>query len=286
MYSYTHAAGITRALHGVWHGHYGLAHCPAHDDSTPSLALTYGYNGQLLFHCHAGCSFEQIIKALKNIGLVDTQACFENAYGQNLSLSKKFYSEDQQAKQKAEKARGLWKQSKAIKDSLAETYLRKRGITCDLPADLRFHDSCPHPLGGKLPALVELVEGACPFAIHRTFLQANGCKTDQKPAKAMLGSVMGGAVHLSQDNEHHLVICEGIETGLSLLSGLLLEPVSLWAALSTSGMKNVNLPKTKARLTIAMDGDEAGRKAGYALASHAHKQGFEVFMMQAPKGAD
>ncbi len=64
MYSYRHAAGITRAVPGVWHGHYGLAHCPAHDDGTPSLALTYGYNGQLLFHCHAGCSFKQIIKAL------------------------------------------------------------------------------------------------------------------------------------------------------------------------------------------------------------------------------
>ncbi len=152
--------------------------------------------------------------------------------------------------------------------------------------NLRFHDQCPHPSGITLPALLALVKGAGSFAIHRTFLKGNGCKTDQKPAKAMLGSVMGGAVHLSQDNERHLVICEGIETGLSLLSGLLPEPVSLWAALSTHGMMHVNLPKTKARLTIAMDGDEAGHKAGYALASHAHKQGFEVFMMQAPKGAD
>uniref|UniRef100_UPI0003704557 DUF7146 domain-containing protein n=1 Tax=Bartonella rattaustraliani TaxID=481139 RepID=UPI0003704557 len=250
MYSYRHAAGITRAVPGVWHGHYGLAHYPAHDDSTPSLALTYGYNGQLLLYCHAGCSFKQIIKALKNIGLVNTQAYFDK----NLSLSKKFCSEDQQAKQNAEKARELWKQSQTIKDSLAETYLRKRGITCALSPNLRFHDQCPHPSGITLPALLALVKGAGSFAIHRTFLKANGCKTDQKPAKAMLGSVMGGAVHLSQDNERHLVICEGIETGLSLLSGLLPEPVSLWAALSTSGMMHVNLPKTKDRLTIAMDG--------------------------------
>ncbi len=108
-----------------------------------------------------------------------------------------------------------------------------RGITCDLPADLRFHSKCPHPLGITLPALVALVKGVGSFAIHRTFLQANGCKTDQKPAKAMLGSVMGGGVHLSQANPKHLVICEGIETGLSLLSGLLSEPVDLWASLST-----------------------------------------------------
>ncbi|WP_345119678.1 DUF7146 domain-containing protein, partial [Bartonella pachyuromydis] len=169
---------------------------------------------------------------------------------------------------------------------LAETYLRNRGITCELPADLRFHDKCPHPLGMTLPALVALVKGGGSFAIHRTFLQANGCKTDHKPAKAMLGSVMGDAVYLSEDNPKHLVICEGIETGLSLLSGLLSEPVNLWASLSTSGMMRVNLPPIKGRLTIAMDGDDAGRKAGFILAARAYSQGFEVFIMQAPKGMD
>ncbi|GAA4656579.1 hypothetical protein GCM10023261_18070 [Bartonella jaculi] len=42
----------------------------------------------------------------------------------------------------------------------------------------------------------------------------------------------------------------------------------------------------KGRLTIAMDGDDAGRKAGFTLATRAHKQSFDVFMMQAPKGTD
>ncbi|EJF86899.1 hypothetical protein MCY_00549 [Bartonella rattimassiliensis 15908] len=103
-----------------------------------------------------------------------------------------------------------------------------RGITCELLADLRFHDKCPHPLGMTLPALVALVKGADSFAIHRIFLKDNRCKIDLSPAKAMLGSVSGGAVHLSQGNPKHLVICEGIETGLALLSGLLSEPVNLW----------------------------------------------------------
>uniref|UniRef100_UPI0035D01851 DUF7146 domain-containing protein n=1 Tax=Bartonella sp. AP36NXGY TaxID=3243493 RepID=UPI0035D01851 len=190
------------------------------------------------------------------------------------------------AKQKAERAKAIWQQSQPIKKTLAETYLRMRHITCDLPADLRFYDKCPHPSGGTLPALIALVKGDGSFAIHRTFLQANGCKTDQKPAKAMLGSVTGGAVQLSQANPKHLVICEGIETGLALLSGLLSEPVDLWASLSTHGMMHVNLPPTKARLTIAMDGDDAGRKAGFNLAAHAYRQGFEVFIMQAPYGLD
>ncbi|WP_208442162.1 DUF7146 domain-containing protein [Bartonella raoultii] len=281
MLSFTNAQSITHALRGVWHGHYGSARCPAHDDQLPSLSLSNGYDGRLLLTCYAGCSFREIIQALTRIGLLGKQA-----YDHTLSFSKQFSADLKRVKQKAERAKEIWQQSQPIKDTLAETYLRNRGITCELAADLRFHDKCPHPLGMTLPALVALVKGAGSFAIHRTFLQANGCKTDQKPAKAMLGSVMGGAVHLSQDNPKHLVICEGIETGLSLLSGLLAEPVNLWASLSTSGMMRVNLPRTKGRLTIAMDGDDAGRKAGFNLAKRAYSQGFEVFIMQAPNTLD
>ncbi|WP_019220820.1 DUF7146 domain-containing protein [Bartonella senegalensis] len=273
---YENSEGITNALRGIWHGHYGSARCPAHDDQLPSLSLSNGHDGRLLLTCYAGCSFKEIIQALRRIGLLGKQAFVDRAYNHTLSFSK----------QKAERAKEIWQQSQPIKNTLAETYLRNRGITCELPADLRFHDKCPHPLGITLPALVALVKSVGFFAIHRTFLQANGRKTDQKPAKAMLGSVMGGAVHLSQANPKHLVICEGIETGLSLLSGLLSEPVNVWASLSTSGMMRVNLPPIKGRLTIAIDGDDAGRKAGFTLAKRAYNQGFEVFIMQAPKGMD
>ncbi len=69
-------------------------------------------------------------------------------------------------------------------------------------------------------------------------------------------------------------------------SGLLSEPVDLWASLLTSGMMRVNLPPIKGRLTIAMDGDDAGRKAGFTLAARAYSHGFEVFIMQAPYGLD
>ncbi|GAA4668471.1 DUF7146 domain-containing protein [Bartonella pachyuromydis] len=283
---YENSQGITNALRGVWYGRYGSARCPAHDDQLPSLSLANGHDGRLLLICYAGCSFREIIQALRRIGLLGTQAFVDKTYDHRLSFSKQFSADLKRVQQKAERAKAIWQQSQPIKDTLAETYLRMRGITCDLFPYLRFHDNCPHPLGMTLPALVALVKGAGSFAIHRTFLQANGCKADHKPAKAMLGSVMGGAVHLSQENPKHLVICESIETGLSLLSGLLSELVNLWASLSTSGMMRVNLPPIKARLTIAMDGDDAGRKAGFTLAARAYSQGFEVFMMQAPNSLD
>ena len=36
-------------------GSQWAALCPAHDDSSPSLAISEGDDGRVLLHCHAGC---------------------------------------------------------------------------------------------------------------------------------------------------------------------------------------------------------------------------------------
>jgi putative DNA primase/helicase len=42
--------------------------CPAHPDSNPSLSITER-NGKWLFHCFAGCKQEEVIAALRQLGL-------------------------------------------------------------------------------------------------------------------------------------------------------------------------------------------------------------------------
>ncbi|WP_273789566.1 hypothetical protein [Bartonella sp. ML70XJBT] len=74
MFSYINARGITNALRGVWYGRYGSARYPAHDDQLPSLSLANGHDGRLLLTCYAGCSFREIIQALRRIGLLGKQA--------------------------------------------------------------------------------------------------------------------------------------------------------------------------------------------------------------------
>ena len=83
-----------------------------------------------------------------------------------------------------------------------------------------------------------------------------------------------------------LVACEGIETGLSLLSGLLEGPHAVWATLSTSGMQGLKLPAHPGHLIVATDGDRAGREAGDALARAAKGKGWAVSMLPAPEGRD
>ena len=122
--------------------------------------------------------------------------------------------------------------------------------------------------------------------MHRTHLRADGTgKGEVTPPKAMLGAVAGGAVCVAQ-GAGQLVVAEGIETALSLASGLLRAPATVWAALSTSGIRGLHLPPNAGRLTIATDGDNPGRAAAQSLAERAHALGWRVSLLPAPDGRD
>lgn len=278
------AQRITLALRGRWFGRYGIACCPAHGDKHPSLSLSDGDGDRLLARCHAGCDFAAILDALKGLGLIEGTSHYSPPSREDWERIRQ--AEEEHAARKEELALACWREAGAIHGTAAETYLRHRGITADLPETLRFHPQCWHPTGVRLPAMVALVEGAARLAIHRTYLRPDGrAKAGVDPAKAMLSAVGGGAVRLSSA-PGALVICEGIETGLSLASGLLRQPATIWAALSTSGMKRVALPGAPARLTIATDGDDAGRDAGKALAHRATTDGWIVSLLPAPDSRD
>ena len=100
-----------------------------------------------------------------------------------------------------------------------------------------------------------------------------------------LGAVAGGAVRLTEATPT-LAVAEGIETALSLSCGLLREPATVWAALSTSGMQGLRLPAFPGKLILAPDGDKAGRAAAHELAERAHALGWKVSLLPAPEGRD
>lgn len=41
-----------------------MALCPAHDDKSPSLAITETEDGKVLVHCYAGCSTQEIMDSI------------------------------------------------------------------------------------------------------------------------------------------------------------------------------------------------------------------------------
>jgi hypothetical protein len=184
----------------------------------------------------------------------------------------------------AAKARRLWATCKPMAGTKGETYLRGRGITCPVPASLGWAADAFH--GPSALWLSAMVGDVSTGGVHRTYFEKSGERITGQ-AKMMQGPCAGGAVVLSE-GPGPLVVCEGIETGLSLLSELLAGPATVWAALSTSGMKAVALPKPPGELIIATDSDDtgAGWLAGVALATRADALGWAVSVLPAPEGQD
>lgn len=281
----TEAQRITVALRGKWHGRYGVARCPAHGDRNPSLTLADGPDGRLLAHCKTGCSFLDVLDALRGLGIVEGRGTLPQT--DPAELARRQAEERREAEKRERQARQCWDEALPLRGSIAETYLREaRGITCALPETLRFHPACWHPSAQRLPAMVTQIEGAARFAVHRTYLRPDGTgKAVAEPAKAMLGNTAGGAVRLSQGQEA-LAVAEGVESALSLLCGPLCGAVAVWATLSTSGMSGLRLPAPPGRLIVATDGDAPGKAAGHHLAERASALGWAVTMFPAPDGRD
>lgn len=272
------AREITLSFHGDWHGGQGNAPCPVCQPERRSdqRALSLRDDGgRLLAYCHkGGCDFRDIVKAS---GLNAGQLAPDPAAQRQAEMKRGEYE-----RAKLDKARALWRRSHEIIGTKAEAYLRGRGITCYLPRSLRWAPDIYHgPSGRWLSAMVAEVSTG---AVHRTYFEKSGERISGT-AKMMLGPCAGGAVALSE-GAGPLVVCEGIETGLSLLSGLFDGPAKVWASLSTSGMKSLQLPEDPSELILATDGDEAGADAGRVLAEIAHARGWKVSLLPAPQGQD
>lgn len=270
----TEAQRITAALDGKWYGRYGAACCPAHGDRKPSLTLADGPSGRLLAHCKSGCDFIAVLNALRGLGIVAGDGAAPQTDPDELARYEAARSRE--AAKREQQARSVWDNSLPVAGSNAETYLRGRGISCDLPAKLRYLPECWHPSAQHLPAMIAQVEGAERFAVHRTYLNAKGAgKANVSPSKAMLGQVGGGAVRLSEGADA-LAVAEGLESALSLLCGPLSGSVAVWATLSTSGMSGLRLPGRPGTLIVASDGDAAGQAAGAKLADRASALGLSL----------
>ena len=174
-------------------------------------------------------------------------------------------------------AHRLWQRCRAIDGTHAEAYLRARAINrCRFPA-LRYHPALFYRDGGgvrRLPALVAAVTGAdnAISGVHRTWLDPS------RPAKApvarprkALGRVHGLAVRFGDPVPATLLVGEGIETVLSLVTAM--PDTVAAAALSAGSLGAFAPPPGLARLVIARDKDGDGAVAADRLARRCARAG-------------
>jgi putative DNA primase/helicase len=276
------AREITRALKGHWHGYYGTACCPSHPDTQPSLSLKDGDGGRLLARCFAGCSFENVLAALRQRGLLE-DSIRPASVGEIVHTERETREHD---KRKAEAISRIWRECEPANGTLAETYLRSRGLDIEIPPTLRYHPALPHPTCGQWPAMVAAVAvhpGKEVVGIRRTFIARDGRgKADVTPSKMMLGRCAGGAVRLGPVGDC-LLVGEGIETCLAVMQ---VTGRTAWAALSTSGLTCLVLPEATRDIVILADGDNPGEKAAMTAARRWIGEGRAVRIARPPQGQD
>ncbi len=169
-------------------------------------------------------------------------------------------------------ARRLFAAALPVGGTLAEAYLRERGITASLDQlwSLRFHPACFYRDTDDLelktwPALLAAITDPAGtiMAIHRIWLAQDGrSKAPVADPRRSLGSQLGGGVRLGLVGEV-LAIGEGIETMLSLRTALPAMPVL--AGLSANHLAALELPEDLRRVYIARDNDPEGRRADARL---------------------
>ena len=132
-------------------------------------------------------------------------------------------------------------------------------------------------------ALVTNGATGSPLAVHRTFLARDGGgKAPVDPAKMMLGPCRGGAVHLGEPGAL-LMVGEGIETCLAAMQAT---GNTAWAALSTSGLRSLDLPRDVRDVIVLADGDEPGEAAAQDCARRWKREGRRVRIARPPQGMD
>jgi hypothetical protein len=190
------------------------------------------------------------------------------------------------ARKHSEAARAIWQASQPADGTPVAAYLNSRELILPASGDLRFHPGLKHSSGGVWPAMVALVTSGVvgePIAIHRTFLARNGvAKAPVNPARMMLGPCRGGVVRLAQPGAL-LLIGEGIETCLSAMQTT---GHPAWAALSTSGLRSLELPRDVRDVIVLADGDEPGEAAARACALRWKREGRRVRIARPGIGLD
>jgi phage/plasmid primase-like uncharacterized protein len=179
-------------------------------------------------------------------------------------------------------AQRLFAAGKAVTGSLAETYLRSRGLA--VPASctaLRFHPRCyvQHEPGKteSWPALLAAAtanDGSI-TGLHRTYLARDGSgKAPFNEPKRAMGEILGSMIRLTVSASDSLIIGEGLETMLTI--ACLLPHMPTAAAVSAGHLPGVILPPGLTRLYIARDNDAGGRAAALALKRRAQDAGILV----------
>lgn len=237
--------------------------CPFHPDKSPSFTIYDEGQRFRCFGCGAAGDVLDFVQRAHHVGLRDAVAMLD---GGTLPIASSPTVPPAEPKcDRTGEALAIWAAAENVIGTEAESYLRSRRLMLPIPPCIRF-TRLPYGKSGRLhPVMLALVTDAedRPIGIQRTYLNAAGTgKAAVAKPKLSLGRIAGGAIRLAPASPT-LVICEGLEDGLSVQQGL---GIATWATAGTGGMVALQLHPSVRAVVIAADNDEPGRLAASAAA--------------------
>ena len=241
------AKNIVEQLGGVWRGTRGECRCPAHDDGSPSLSVRLG-DSAILFHCFAGCTALEVLKALQRRKLHDRAAVA--------------MPEGKPKRDMGALALRLWNASLPIAGTLAEDYLVARGLTAPYPKGLRFNPATIFGSGTDrrvMPAMIAAVEKRRRSGRGATDLprfRAMCCESPSPSRRSRWGCSVQQRSGL-RPRPHELGLAEGIEDALSATQWF---GTPTWALGGVERLAFVAIPEKVRRVIVYGDRGRAAER--------------------------
>jgi hypothetical protein len=184
-----------------------------------------------------------------------------------------------------ESARRLFAMAQPVCGTIADAYLRNRGITAlHDAAALRFHPRCYYRPDADAPTEIwpALIAAVTDLAgnitgVHRTWLDPTGeDKASVDTPRRAMGHLLGNGVRFGTATDV-MAAGEGIETMLSVRSAL--PDLPLVAALSANHLAALLFRVTLRRLYVVRDNDPAGDFAVATLTERAQAARIQAFTL-------
>uniref|UniRef100_A0A6H1ZRQ8 Putative primase n=1 Tax=viral metagenome TaxID=1070528 RepID=A0A6H1ZRQ8_9ZZZZ len=267
-------------LHRAGNEFKGL--CPFHAERSPSFTIYRGGRRFMCFGCGAEGDVFDFVSRMHGVGLRDAAIMLGHGEVVTTAVAPLPPAEDEDS-DRVDEARAIWANAAPAAGTLAETYLRSRGLSLPIPETIRFAQLRYGSRGPEHPCLVAAVSGPdnnlC--GIQRSYLRGDGMgKAEVPKPKLSLGKVRCGAIRLAPA-ARSLIVCEGLEDGLSLAQVF---GLAVWVACGSAMLPSMRLPEFVRDVAVGGDNDSAGRdaaaKAANALSERGH--GVRVFFPSEP----
>ena len=285
---------IARALGGEVQGRQVLAPAPGHRriDRSLSVRLSAQSPTGFIVHTFSGHDFREArdyVAAKLGLGPEAWKRHNGNRrqFGDLNAADNLAAASDNAAR--IARARTLWDQSHDAHGTVAEVYLKSRGLELPEGSDvLRFNPRTPWREDSgeviRVPAMIgamRQIDGDIITAVHKTRLTAEGAKVGRK----MQGKAGGAAIKLDADDEvtGGLHIGEGVETVLAARQ-IGLRPA--WALASAGAIAAFPVLGGIEALSILAENDETNARAVNACGTRWHAAGREVTIIEPVTGSD